>query len=85
MLGLVMGDGSLGNWVTGVNASGTFVKADNVTLETGNNGIPDGWSITESVYSPTVEELKSSYLWVEFENEVMLEIFTLVSSILLME
>ena len=69
MLGLVMGDGSLGNWVTGVNASGTFVKADNVTLETGNNGIPDGWSITESVYSPTVEELKSSYLWVEFENE----------------
>ena len=69
MLGLVMGDVSLGNWVTGVNASGTFVKANNVILETGNNGIPKGWSIAESAYSPTVEELKSSYLWVEFENE----------------
>ena len=40
------------NWVNGVAASGTFIKADSMTSwTTGNNGIPTGWNVcTESEY-----------------------------------
>ena len=40
------------NWVNGVAASGTFVKADSMTdWTTGNDGKPSGWNIyTESEY-----------------------------------
>lgn len=33
------------NWVTGVAASGTFVKNASTTWESGNSGIPAGWTI----------------------------------------
>ncbi len=32
-------------WVSGVAPSGTFVKDASVTLPTGDNGIPDGWTV----------------------------------------
>lgn len=35
------------NWVSGVAASGTFVKASGVTWESGDNGIPTGWTVQE--------------------------------------
>ena len=37
------------SWVNGVSSSGTFVKASSMSSwKTGENGIPSGWSITES-------------------------------------
>ena len=37
------------SWVNGVSSSGTFVKASSMSSwTTGENGIPSGWSITES-------------------------------------
>ena len=33
------------NWVSGVSASGTFVKNANTTWPTGASGIPSGWTI----------------------------------------
>lgn len=36
------------DWVDGVAASGTFVKASGVTWPTGTNGIPSGWSVQEN-------------------------------------
>lgn len=35
------------NWVYGVSATGTFVKAAGVTWPTGTSGIPDGWTVEE--------------------------------------
>lgn len=36
------------NWVNGVAASGTFIKATNMTnWPTGNNGIPSGWTVVD--------------------------------------
>ena len=40
---------SLRNWAAGVAATGTFVKASGVTWTTGNNGIPSGWAVQESI------------------------------------
>ena len=37
------------NWVSGVSASGTFVKASSMTSwTTGNSGIPSGWTVTDA-------------------------------------
>lgn len=38
-----------GNWVSGVAATGTFVKDANTTWPTGNNGIPNGWTVQDAV------------------------------------
>jgi hypothetical protein len=38
---------SLSNWVNGVATSGIFVKAAGVTIPSGNNGIPNGWTVEE--------------------------------------
>ena len=35
----------LAGWVNGVDSSGTFVKAASTTLPTGENGIPNGWTV----------------------------------------
>jgi hypothetical protein len=35
----------LDNWVSGVASAGTFVKPSNMTLSTGVNGIPEGWTV----------------------------------------
>ena len=38
----------LDNWVSGVAATGTFTKAKSMTsLPTGNNGIPEGWTVVD--------------------------------------
>ena len=38
------------NWVGGVASSGTFVKAANMTSwTTGNNGIPNNWTVVDNV------------------------------------
>ena len=38
--------GYTNNWVNGVAATGTFVKADDATWDvTGNYGVPDGWTV----------------------------------------
>lgn len=36
------------NWLNGVSSTGTFVKPDGVSYETGVNGIPSGWTVKES-------------------------------------
>ena len=37
----------LANWVVGVSATGTFVKKENVTWDTGTSGIPTGWTAVD--------------------------------------
>lgn len=37
----------LSNWVTNVASSGTFVKKAGVTIPSGNNGIPNNWTVIE--------------------------------------
>ena len=38
---------STNNWLSGVESTGTFVKAAGVTWPTGVNGIPSGWTVQE--------------------------------------
>lgn len=33
------------NWISGVSATGTFIKDANTTWSTGANGIPSGWTV----------------------------------------
>ena len=35
------------NWMSGVSATGTFVKRAGVSWPTGNKGIPSGWTVVE--------------------------------------
>lgn len=35
----------LGNWVSNVSPTGTFVKAEGVEIPTGSSGIPEGWTV----------------------------------------
>lgn len=35
------------NWVDGVSSTGTFVKKSGATLQSGANGIPNGWTVEE--------------------------------------
>ena len=37
----------LDNWANNVAASGTFVKKSGVTIPSGNNGIPNNWTVIE--------------------------------------
>lgn len=49
MLATSMQSNSLGNWVQGVAASGTFVKnAAMTTLSSGASGIPNGWTVVDN-------------------------------------
>ena len=43
----------LAGWVNGVASSGTFVKDASTTLPTGENGIPDGWTVEAADYYAT--------------------------------
>lgn len=72
MLGAAIGEESLYYWVDGVSESGSFIKAKNANIPIdSNDGIPSGWNVTESGDIPTTtEQLKSSYLWVEFEDTI---------------
>ena len=46
MLGTIVSNNSLYNWVNGVASSGTFVRNTSMTsLSTGVNGIPSGWTV----------------------------------------
>ena len=36
---------TLNNWVQGVAPTGTFVKHPDANLQTGDNGIPSGWTV----------------------------------------
>jgi hypothetical protein len=36
------------SWVNGVGSSGTFVKDASTTWTTGDNGVPNGWTITDA-------------------------------------
>lgn len=39
----------LTNWVNGVSTTGTFIKnASMTTLPSGNNGIPEGWTVQDA-------------------------------------
>ena len=49
----------LTSWVTDVASSGTFVKDASVTLPTGENGIPNGWTIEN------VNDYSSEYFTIE--------------------
>ena len=69
MLGTAIGGESLYDWVYKVSESGSFIKAKNANIPIDSaNGVPSGWTVTESDYIPTTEQLKSSYVWIEFEN-----------------
>jgi hypothetical protein len=40
----------LNNWTSGVSTTGTFAKASPMTtLPTGNNGIPTGWAVSDTI------------------------------------
>ena len=39
---------TISGWLSGVSSTGTFVKPDGVTYETGSSGIPEGWTVKES-------------------------------------
>jgi hypothetical protein len=39
---------NLSNWVKNVSATGTFIKNENTTWQTGTNGIPSGWAIYDN-------------------------------------
>jgi len=41
----ISAENCLENWVSYVSATGTFVKATNATLPTGDSGIPSGWTV----------------------------------------
>lgn len=38
---------SVSNWLNGVSANGTFVKAAGVSWNSGTSGIPNGWTVIE--------------------------------------
>jgi len=40
------------NWLSGVAATGTFVKANETTWNRGTNGIPTGWTVVDSGDTP---------------------------------
>jgi hypothetical protein len=40
-------DNSLRDWAYNVSQTGTFIKYPTTTMETGANGIPENWEITE--------------------------------------
>jgi len=44
----------LANWVTGVCATGTFIKKGNTSWTTGTSGIPTNWTIREMPDTPTI-------------------------------
>ena len=45
----ISASGCLNDWVSGVAASGTFIKDANMTSwPTGNNGIPSGWTVQDA-------------------------------------
>ena len=44
----------LANWVTGVCATGTFIKKGNTSWTTGASGIPTNWTIREMPDTPTI-------------------------------
>lgn len=44
----------LANWVTGVCATGTFIKKENISWTTGASGIPTNWTIREMPDTPTI-------------------------------
>ena len=47
----ISANGCTTNWVNGVAASGTFVKAASMTSwTTGNDGIPSGWTVVDETY-----------------------------------
>lgn len=69
MLGIAIGYSSLLNWVGDVSESGSFIKNKSANIPIDSySGVPSGWSVTENSYVPTIEQLKSSYVWVEFED-----------------
>jgi len=45
--GMGVGAGT-GNWLGGVASSGTFTKAKGVEWPSGDNGIPEGWTVVEA-------------------------------------
>lgn len=45
----ISASGCLSNWVRGVAATGTFVKAASATLPTGASGIPTGWTVVDDL------------------------------------
>lgn len=43
----ITGTNPLYSWVQGVASNGTFVKASGATIPSGNNGIPNNWTVQE--------------------------------------
>ena len=43
-----IGTGTTSNWVNGVAGTGTFTKASGIEWPTGNNGIPNDWTVVDA-------------------------------------
>ena len=57
------------NWVSGVAATGTFVKSSSATWDvTGNNGVPTGWTVSTDIPTPEAVDLglPSGLKWASF-------------------
>ena len=51
----------LGNWVSGVASTGTFTKSPSMTsLQNGVNGIPEGWTVQNYYYFPSISNILST-------------------------
>ena len=73
--GTINADGTapsaLKDWLEGVANTGTFVKPDGVSYETGGNGIPSGWTVKEDdvieVPNDGKQYSRKDGVWVESE------------------
>ena len=61
----------LANWVGGVAATGTFVKAPSMTsLTTGVNGIPTGWTVLDDTEYLTISALEDGEITITIPSNV---------------
>lgn len=44
--------GSLENWLSGVASSGTIIYSGQITLPSGDSGVPSGWTLLRDYYTP---------------------------------
>ena len=76
----ISAQGCLGNWVNGVAATGTFVKAPSMTsLTTGVNGIPKGWTKMNDMNYLTLTALSDGSIIIDIPSVVDSSVATSIS------
>ena len=67
----ISASGCLTSWVSGVAATGTFVKASLMTsLTTGESGIPSGWTIMDDTEYLTISALEDGEITITIPSNV---------------